>query len=140
MGHLAALSHLSTHRPPVASLSNSWSITIDNHQKGFLIRGIMKTSMDRLHVYDSLPSEIVSNEVEFLSETLGNLRDSGEISNDAYLEAGGIQGGLSLIARLIDQEVSDDEIQMQLDQLITRALRISTNYPEMDEKIENYRS
>jgi len=100
----------------------------------------MKTSMDRLHVYDSLTSEIVSNEVEFLSETLGNLRDSGEISNDAYLEAGGIQGGLSLIASLIDQEVSDDEIQMQLDQLITRALRISTNYPEMDGKIENYRS
>jgi len=87
-----------------------------------------------------LTSEIVSNEVEFLSETLGNLRDSGEISNDAYLEAGGIQGGLSLIASLIDQEVSDDEIQMQLDQLITRALRISTNYPEMDGKIENYRS
>ena len=100
----------------------------------------MKTSMNRLHTYDSLTSEIVSNEVEFLSETLGNLRDSGEISNDAYLEAGGIQGGLSLIASLIDQEVSDDEIQMQLDQLITRALRISTNYPEMDGKIENYRS
>ena len=100
----------------------------------------MQTSMNRLHKYDSLTSQIVSNEVEFLSETLGNLRDSGEISNDAYLEAGGIQGGLSLIASLIDQEVSNDEIQIQLDQLITRTLRISTNYPEMDEKIENYRS
>jgi len=96
--------------------------------------------MNRLHKHDSLTSQIVSNEVEFLSETLGNLRDSGEISNDAYLDAGGIQGGLSLIASLIDQEVSDDEIQMQLDRLITRALRISTNYPEMDGKIENYRS
>ena len=100
----------------------------------------MKTSMNRLHKHDSLTSQIVSNEVEFLSETLGNLRDSGEISNDAYLDAGGIQGGLSLIASLIDQEVSDDEIQMQLVRLITRALRISTNYPEMDGKIENYRS
>ena len=96
--------------------------------------------MNRLHKHDSLTSQIVSNEVEFLSETLGNLRDSGEISNDAYLDAGGIQGGLSLIASLIDQEVSDGEIQMQLDRLIIRALRISTNYPEMDEKIENYRS
>ena len=100
----------------------------------------MKTSMNRLHKHDSLTSQIVSNEVEFLSDILGNLRDSGEISNDAYLDAGGIQGGLSLIASLIDQEVSDDEIQMQLDRLITRALRISTNYPEMDGKIENYRS
>ncbi len=96
--------------------------------------------MNRLHKHDSLTSQIVSNEVEFLSETLGNLRDSGEISNDAYLDAGGIQGGLSLIASLIDQEVSDGEIQMQLDRLIIRALRISTNYPEMDEKIENNRS
>ncbi len=96
--------------------------------------------MNRLHNHDSLTSQIVSNEVEFLSKTLGNLRDSGEISNDAYLDAGGIQGGLSLIASLIDQDVSVDEIQMQLDQLITRAIRISTNYPEMDEKIEYYRS
>ena len=100
----------------------------------------MKTSMNRLHNHDSLTSQIVSNEVEFLSKTLGNLRDSGEISNDAYLDAGGIQGGLSLIASLIDQDVSVDESQMQLDQLITRAIRISTNYPEMDEKIEYYRS
>ena len=99
----------------------------------------MKTSMNRLHEYGLLTSQIVSNEVGFLSETLGNLRDSGEISNDAYLEAGSIQGGLSLIASLIDQEVSDNEIQMQLDQLISRALRISTNYPEMDQKIEGYR-
>ena len=80
----------------------------------------MKTSMDRLHAYDSLTSEIVSNEVEFLSETLGNLRDSGEISNDAYLEAGGIQGGLSLIASLIDQEVSDDEIDMRVEERWTQ--------------------
>jgi hypothetical protein len=99
----------------------------------------MKTSMSRLQGDELLTSQIVSKEVEFLSETLGNLRDSGEISNDAYLEAGGIQGGLSLIASLIDQEVPDDEIQMQLDRLNTRALRISTNYPEMDQKIEDYR-
>ena len=100
----------------------------------------MKTSMNRLHTHDSLTSQIVAEEVVFLSETLGNLRDSGEISNDAYLEAGGIQGGLTLIASLIDQDVTDDEIQEGLDQLVARALRISINYPEMDEKIENYRS
>ncbi len=100
----------------------------------------MKTSMNRLHTHDSLTSQIVSKEVEFLSEILGNLRDSGEISNDAYLEAGGIQGGLALIASLIDQDVSNDEIQEGLDQLIVRSFRICTNYPGMDEKIENYRS
>jgi len=95
--------------------------------------------MNRLHMHDSLTSQIVSNEVVFLSETLGNLRDSGEISNDAYLDAGGIQGGLSLIASLLDQNVSDDEIRMQLEQLVDRAIRISANYPDMDGKIENHR-
>ena len=95
--------------------------------------------MNRLHMHDSLTSQIVSNEVVFLSETLGNLRDSGEISNDAYLDAGGIQGGLSLIASLLDQNVSDDEVRIQLDQLTDRARRISFNYPDMDGKIENHR-
>ena len=95
--------------------------------------------MNRLHTHDLLTSQIVSNEVAFLSETLGNLRDSGEISNDAYLDAGGIQGGLSLIASLLEQNVSDEEIQMQLEQLADRARRISSNYPDMDKKIENHR-
>ena len=95
--------------------------------------------MNRLHKHDSLTSQIVSNEVEFLSEILGNLRDSGEISNDAYLDAGGIQGGLSLIASLLEQNVSDDEIRMQLEQLADRARRISSNYPDMDAKIEKFR-
>ena len=88
--------------------------------------------MNRLHTYDLLTSQIVSNEVAFLSETLGNLRDSGEISNDAYLDAGGIQGGLSLIASLLEQNVSDEEIRVQLGQLADRAKRISSNYPDMD--------
>ena len=95
--------------------------------------------MNRLHTYDLLTSQIVSNEVAFLSETLGNLRDSGEISNDAYLDAGGIQGGLSLIASLLEQNVSDEEIRVQLGQLADRARRISSNYPDMDKKIENHR-
>lgn len=118
----------------------SWSsIAIDKHQKGPLIRATMESSMDRLHSHDSLTSQIVSKEVNFLSETLGNLRDSGEISNDAYLDAGGIQGGLTLIASLLEQNVSDDEVMIQLEQLTDRARRISVNYPEMDQKIENCR-
>ena len=83
---------------------------------------------------------MVSNEVQFLSETLGNLRDAGEISNDAFLDAGSIQGGLNLVASLLEQEVSDYEIIMQLEQLTERAGRISDNYPQMDGKIEGCRT
>ena len=102
----------------------------------------METSIRRLRdvkSHGSLTSEMVSNEVEFLSETLGNLRDAGEISNDAYLDAGSIQGGLNLVASLLEQEVSDYEIIMQLEQLTERAGRISDNYPQMDGKIEGCR-
>ncbi len=99
----------------------------------------METSISRLNSHGSLTSEMVSNEVEFLSETLGNLRDAGEISNDAYLEAGSIQGGLNLVASLLKQEVPDDEVMKQLERLAERASRISDNYPQMDGKIENCR-
>ena len=100
----------------------------------------METSIRRLNSHVSLTSEMVSNEVEFLSETLGNLRDAGEISNDAYLDAGSIQGGLNLVASLLEQEVPGDEVMKQLEQLTERASRISDNYPQMDGKIEGCRT
>ena len=112
---------------------------IENHQKGDLIRRSMESSIGRLNSHGSLTSEMVSDEVEFLSETLGNLRDAGEISNDAYLDAGSIQGGLNLVASLLEQNVSGDEVSIQLEQLAQRAKRISDNYPQMDEKIEGCR-
>ena len=54
--------------------------------------------MSRLLSKGTPTSDIVSAEVIFLSEALGNLRDSGKISNEAYLDAGTIQGGLSIVA------------------------------------------
>jgi len=81
----------------------------------------------------------ISNEVEFLSTTLETLRDSGEISNDAYLEAGSIQGGLSIISNLIAQGVSEEEVLVQLQHLQDRAERIHSNHPELDGKIEAVR-
>ena len=100
----------------------------------------METSIGRLNSHGSLTSEMVSNEVDFLSETLGNLRDAGEISNDAYLDAGSIQGGLNLVASLLEQDVPSDEVMKQLDQLTEKAMRISDNYPQMDGKIEGCRT
>ncbi len=84
------------------------------------------------------PSE-VSIEVEFLSEALGNLRDAGQISNDAYLDAGAIQGGLSLVASLINQGAPNDEINAQITQLSERATRICSTHPDIDRLIESYR-
>ncbi len=99
----------------------------------------MRTSLDRLNHQGDMTHETVSNEVEFLSATLEALRDSGEISNDAYLDAGSIQGGLSVISNLIAQGVSDEEVRVQLQQLLNRAEKIDSNHPELDGKIESIR-
>ena len=61
----------------------------------------MRTSISRVTSNGTPTSDIVSAEVSFLSEVLGNLRDSGKISNEAYLDAGTIQGGLSIVANLM---------------------------------------
>ena len=96
----------------------------------------MRTSLDRLNHHGDMTHKTISNEVEFLSTTLETLRDSGEISNDAYLEAGSIQGGLSIISNLIAQ---GEELRVQLQHLRDRAERIHSNHPELDGKIEAVR-
>ena len=99
----------------------------------------MRTSLDRLNHRGDMTHETISNEVEFLSATLETLRDSGEISNDAYLDAGSIQGGVSVISNLIAQGVSEEEVLVQLQHLQDRAERIHSNHPELDGKIEAVR-
>ena len=47
---------------------------------------------------------------EEISETLANLRSAGEVSNDAFLEAGIIQGGLNVLSNMIEQGCSNDEL------------------------------
>ena len=103
-------------------------------------RQSMQTSMSRLTRNGELTSSIVSAEVDFLSETLGNLRDSGQITNDAYLDAGAIQGGLALVASLLDQGVTNDEVYAQINQLSQRASRICDTHPDIDNKIESFRA
>ena len=99
----------------------------------------METSIGRI-TSNGIPTfSEVSSEVEFLSEALGNLRDAGQISNDAYLDAGAIQGGLSLVAGLLDQGVSSDEVAAQISQLSDRASRICMNHPDIDSQIESFR-
>ncbi|RUA24960.1 MAG: hypothetical protein DSY79_00045 [Chloroflexi bacterium] len=99
----------------------------------------MQSSLERLNLDGILTSKAVSQEVRFLSETLETLLDSGEISTDAYLDAGTIQGGLSVLANLIAQGVSTEEARIQLQQLRVKAENINSNYPELDGKIEGIR-
>ena len=85
-----------------------------------------------------IPSQI-TEEVEFLSSTLSLLRDSEEISNDEFLEAGSIQGGLNLLSAMISNDVEAEELEIQISSLKDRALSICERFPNLDKKIESRR-
>ena len=84
----------------------------------------MITSIDRVTSTETQLSSQISDEVEFLSTTLSLLRDSEEISNDEFLEAGSIQGGLNLLSAMITNGAKTDELEVQISSLKQRAQSI----------------
>lgn len=72
----------------------------------------------------TLSSEDASQAASTLSTSLSDLRSSGAISNDAYLEAGVIQGGLTTLSNLIEQGCAIDEVEFHMANLMKRAVSI----------------
>lgn len=91
----------------------------------------MQSCINHLIDADNLTLEMVQREVEFLQRTLENLRINGTISNDSYLDAGAVEGGLSMLANLIELGVSSDEVSEHLRQLHERAGRIDEAHPTL---------
>lgn len=87
-----------------------------------------------------LTNELVNSEVIYISQTLELMRDAKKISNDAYLDSGSIQGGLSVISSLLEQGVQKNEINLLLNTLLERAKALNTKYPELNGLIESYRN
>ncbi|MBC8437799.1 MAG: hypothetical protein H8D82_00850 [Euryarchaeota archaeon] len=86
-----------------------------------------------------MTTELVKQEVEFLQSSLENLRINGEISNDAYLDAGAVEGGLSMLANLIELGIAAEEIQDLLRQLHERAGRIDEAHPNLGPAVASCR-
>jgi len=99
----------------------------------------MISSIGRVTGTDSRSSDVISSEVEYLSSTLSLLRDSNEITNDEFLEAGSIQGGLNVLSAMISNGAEDSEITLQIRSLKERADSICERYPGLDAKIESRR-
>jgi hypothetical protein len=99
--------------------------------------------INRLRIMSSdkgvISSDFVNSEIEYLSKTLEIMRDSGKISNDAYLESGSIQGGLTVISSLLEQGISDTEIKTLIDTLVERSKILDSKYPDLNNTIESYR-
>ena len=74
----------------------------------------MITSIHSVTGQETRISSEITQEVEFLSSTLSLLRDSEKISNDEFLEAGSIQGGLNLLSAMISNGVEAEELELSL--------------------------
>ena len=94
-------------------------------------RETMHNYINNLIGQENITSETIKNEALFLQETLENLRINGAISNDAYLDAGSIEGGLSVIANMIELGIPSAEVQELLRQLLARAGRIDEAHPTL---------
>ncbi len=111
-----------------------------NYEKGTSFREIMITSLDRIESLEKTSIPHIQSEIDYLRDTLEILRATEEISNDAFLEAGSIQGGLSSIVNLISQNIPEEEANSQLESLKERARTLDQSYSGLDDKIESRRS
>ena len=87
----------------------------------------------------SITSEMLNLEIDYISKTLELMRDAQEISNDAYLDSGSIQGGLTVVSSLIEQNISDSEIDSLMGTLYSRAINLEEKYPGLSIILESYR-
>ena len=99
----------------------------------------MRTCIDRLIAAPRLGGTIVRDEAEYIAEKLDLLRHAKGISNDAYLDAGAIQGALEMLANLVDMGVEQDELQALLRSQLDRAIRLEEKHPGLDSAIEEGR-
>jgi hypothetical protein len=99
----------------------------------------MRTIIETLIALPHVDSTTLNNEVVFVESCLETLRCDSVISNDAFLAAGAVQGGLSMIRNMIDAGISRDEVQGHLRDLLMRAIKLDEAHPEIDGAINSRR-
>ena len=100
----------------------------------------MRTCVDQLMALSHIDGPRLKLEAEFISKRLESLRYNGKITNDAFLDAGSIQGAFEMIAHLIDMGVSQNEIFSQIKQQLERARKLEIKYPGLNFAIESGRA
>ena len=99
----------------------------------------MRTCIDRLIAQPHVDGPKLRAETEFISTRLEICRLSEEISNDAYLDAGIIQGALEMVANHVEMGVPQTEIHDLLVQQLSRADKLEEKHPGLDSAIEKGR-
>ena len=84
-------------------------------------------------------SDMMNLEIEYISKTLELMRDAKQISNDSYLDSGSIQGGLTDISSLMEQDIPENEIDSLMQTLYFRAINLEDKYAGLNAILESYR-
>ncbi|CAI8231148.1 MAG: hypothetical protein DBX05_04820 [Candidatus Poseidoniales archaeon] len=77
----------------------------------------------------SVTAEQIRSRIESLVDALDVLRQDGAITNDAYLDAGAIHGGLMMLSNLIEVGIDRTEVKSHMEDLISRAQRVEEVHP-----------
>lgn len=96
----------------------------------------MRTCIDQLLALPHIDAPRLKGEVHYLAGRLEELRSRRTITNDAYLDAGAIQGAIELVANMIDMGVPQSEIQDHLRSTLQRANRIELKHPGLNWAVE----
>ena len=100
----------------------------------------MRTCVDTLMALAHVDGPSVRNEAQFIADRLDVLRQTGQISNDAYLDAGAIQGAFNMIGNRVEMGVPQKEIFSQLKEQLNRACRLEEKHPGLDSAVESGRA
>lgn len=101
---------------------------------------IMRTCVDTLIARAHIDGPSVRKEAQFIADRLDVLRQTGQITNDAFLDAGAIQGAFNMIGNLVEMGVPQQEIFSQLKQQLIRACRLEEKHPGLDSAVESGRA
>ena len=99
----------------------------------------IKSIIDKKRNGITITSNMLNLEIEYISKTLEIMRDAQRISNDAYLDSGSIQGGLTVVSSLLEQNIPDTEIDSLMQTLNFRAINLEDKYPGLNAILESYR-
>ncbi len=104
------------------------------------LRWSMRTCVDQIMALPHIAGPRIRKESEYLSQQLETLRLNGTISNEAFLDAGAIQGAFELLGTLVEMGVSQKEIIQELRNTLARAKRLEEKHPGLDFAVESGRA
>ena len=100
----------------------------------------MRSCIDHLLALPHIDGPRIKTESQFIANRLDELRVKRIISNEAFLDAGVIQGAIEMIANLVEVGVSQLEVHQNLQSQLERAMRLESKHPGLNLAIEQGRA